>query len=98
MTATFDTTPSALSSRAAQGYILTATGGNKADGFLLVGTRVKGDTMARQLMALSPQLANVAQLYAQGYALAAQGYALAGLLYQTDSNAQVTGQLWVGEK
>jgi hypothetical protein len=34
-------------SLAAQGYIITAIGGDPTNGLLLVGTRVKGDTMPR---------------------------------------------------
>lgn len=34
---------------AAAGYIITAFGGNMADGFVLVGTKVHGDTMPRPL-------------------------------------------------
>lgn len=34
---------------AAAGYIITAFGGNVADGFVLVGTKVHGDTMPRPL-------------------------------------------------
>ena len=34
-------------SLAAQGYIITAIGGDPTDGLLLVGTRLTGDTMAR---------------------------------------------------
>ncbi len=48
-TATVDTLGSAASTLAQQGYIITAFGGNDIDGFILVGTRVQGDTTPRQL-------------------------------------------------
>lgn len=48
-TATVDTLSSIASNLAQQGYIITAFGGNDTDGFLLVGTRVKGDTTPRPL-------------------------------------------------
>lgn len=34
---------------AGQGYFISAFGGNDADGFILVGARVKGDTMPRTM-------------------------------------------------
>lgn len=40
---------SAVQSLAAQGYILTAFGGDPTNGFLLIGTKVHGDTLARPL-------------------------------------------------
>lgn len=47
VSATGDTYVSQGMSLAAQGYIITAIGGDPTDGLLLVGTRVKGDTMPR---------------------------------------------------
>lgn len=37
------------STLAGQGYFISAFGGNDADGFILVGARVKGDTMPRTM-------------------------------------------------
>ncbi len=55
---------------AAQGYIITASGRADDDGnLLLVGTRVQGDTMARQFMAAQGQ-ATVASMQ-QGYSIVA---------------------------
>lgn len=39
---------------AAAGYIISAFGGNDANGYLLVGTRVQGDTVARTLAIATP--------------------------------------------
>ncbi len=41
---------SAASAMAAQGYFLTAFGGNDTNGYALVGMRVQGDTMPRPLL------------------------------------------------
>jgi hypothetical protein len=47
VSATSETYVSQATSLAAQGYIVTAMGGDPTDGLLLVGTRVQGDAMAR---------------------------------------------------
>ena len=48
-TATTTSLSAVATTLAQQGYIITAFGGNDKDGFLLVGTRVQGDTTPRQL-------------------------------------------------
>ncbi len=61
----------AAASLAAQGYIITASGRADDDGnLLLVGTRVQGDTMARQFMAAQGGAATVASMQ-QGYSIVA---------------------------
>ncbi len=45
--ATVSTVSAEATNLAQQGYILTAVGGNCTDGFLLIGTRVQGDTTPR---------------------------------------------------
>jgi hypothetical protein len=82
---TFDNVPTEITSLASQGYILTAYGGNPTDGFLLIGTRVTGDTMPRPLK-IVPDGQQQTQLWPQGYAIV-------GLL--TGSNEVFT---WVGER
>ncbi|HYK10600.1 MAG TPA: hypothetical protein VEV39_07360, partial [Gemmatimonadales bacterium] len=47
--ATFATVDSAAEGLAASGYMLTAFGGDSADGFIFVGTRAKGATAPRAL-------------------------------------------------
>lgn len=63
----FDDVASAASELAASGYILTALGGNMSDGFLLVGTKLNGDTMPRPFLAL-PTGRSGAEAEANGYA------------------------------
>jgi hypothetical protein len=68
--ASFDTVPAAASDLAAQGYIITAFGGNTTDGFLLVGTRVQGDSLPR-LIRIVPLGQQTTQLWQPGYAIVA---------------------------
>jgi hypothetical protein len=82
--AAFDSIPAEVTSLASQGYILTAFGGNPTDGFLLIGTRVTGDTMPRPLEIVP---------HGQQTQLWDQGYAVVGLL--AGSNGAFT---WVGER
>ena len=42
-----DSISTAVSNLAASGYIITAMGGNYTDGYLLIGTRLKGDSTVR---------------------------------------------------
>jgi hypothetical protein len=66
--ASFDTVPAAASDLAAQGYIITAFGGNTTDGFLLVGTRVQSDSLPRPLRTV-PLGQQTTQLWQPGYAI-----------------------------
>lgn len=52
-TATADTVGSAARNLANAGYIITSLGGNSTVGFLLVGTRVQGDSLARPVMVVT---------------------------------------------
>lgn len=49
-TATVNTIGAAAQGLASEGYIITAVGGNNTGGYLLVGTRVLGDSMPRLLL------------------------------------------------
>jgi hypothetical protein len=85
-TATMDNAAETATTLAADGYILTAIGGNEYSGVLLVGTRVSGDSLARPISVIpggqSP------------YPLATQGYAMVGVLYSAS-----TGFVdWIGER
>lgn len=51
LSASVGTVASVAAGLAQQGFIITALGGNSTDGFLLVGTRVQGDTMPRPFKA-----------------------------------------------
>jgi hypothetical protein len=84
-TATFDTVGSAASDLAASGYILTAVGGNIDDGFLLIGTRVRGDTLPRPLLVVAQGQQN-SELWEAGYAIV-------GCLIDMDGN-----ETFIGEK
>jgi len=91
-TATFDTVSAVAQQLAGQGYIITAMGGTAADGILLVGTRVHGDTMPRPIMVIdvlqdgSPAVLNQ------------QGYAVVGLLYNIDNKSNLLADYWIGER
>jgi hypothetical protein len=87
-TATLDTVPAQAASLAQQGYIITAIGGDTTNGFLLVGTRVQGDTMPRPFKALTSPAQDVTdQLWGEGYALVA-----------SIVNGNDTAIIWIGEK
>ena len=91
-TATMDTVSSVAQQLAAEGYIITAIGGTAADGILLVGTRVHGDSLARPMMVAnlaadeSPE--NIYQ----------QGYAVVGFVYIVDSTGDLLAGYWIGER
>ena len=55
--------PSAAQALGANGFVVTAVGGNEADGFILVGTRVHGDTRARNVL-VDPAFDSIASGYA----------------------------------
>ncbi len=52
--ATSENVVSAAITLAGQGYAISAFGGNGTDGYMLIGTRVKGDTLARQICVFLP--------------------------------------------
>jgi hypothetical protein len=67
--ATSATLSSVAANLASQGYILTAIGGagSAADAFLVVGTRVQGDTLARPFVT-APSATQAATVWQPGYA------------------------------
>jgi hypothetical protein len=67
--ATIMTAGAAAEALAADGYVVTAIGGNPTDGFLLVGTRLHGQTDPRSLL-INPS-----------FATSLSGYAVVGYLY-----------------
>lgn len=88
VTATLATIPAQASALAQQGYILTAVGGDTTNGFLVVGTRVQGDTMPRPLRIVTSPAEDVnALLWSQGYALVV-----------AINNGLSTATTWIGEK
>jgi hypothetical protein len=83
-TATFATLGAAATNLAQAGYIITALGGNGTNGFVLVGTRVKGNTAARPV------------LVGQQQEIFTQGYAVVGYIVQ--NSAGVSATTFIGEK
>jgi len=86
--ATLATLPAQASALAQQGYILTAVGGDTTNGFLLVGTRLQGDTMPRPMRIVTSPIEDVNGL------LWSQGYALVVAI----DNGLGTAITWIGEK
>jgi hypothetical protein len=84
--ATVDTASSAAQQLAAEGYVITAMGGTTADGILLVGTRVHGDTTPRPIL-----VTNTAQVESSA-TLAEQGYAIVGFLIDSSGNQYSIGE------
>jgi hypothetical protein len=84
-TATFDTVAQVATSLAQSGYIITAAGGDYTDGILLIGTRVKGDSMPRPIMVI-PTGQSSLPLNQEGYAIVALINLPSGL------------PLWIGER
>jgi hypothetical protein len=89
MTATFATLGAAATNLGQGGYIITALGGNGTDGFVLVGTRVKGNTAARPVLAGTAGSPEQQQIFTQGYAVV-------GYIFQ--SSAGVSSTTFIGEK
>ena len=49
-----DNVASAASTLAGEGYVISAFGGNDTEGYILIGTRVKGDSLPRPIYGTSP--------------------------------------------
>jgi hypothetical protein len=80
-TAAFTNVSSTIASLAAQGYILTAmTPSGSGDSYILVGTRVQGDTMSRPFMSAAQGIPGPIPLMQQGYAMVAVLFGPDGLL------------------
>jgi hypothetical protein len=71
--ATLNTAATAAQNLAAEGYIITALGGDVSNGILIVGTRVKGDTLPRPIL-----VTNSFDAISQG------GFATIGILESLD--------------
>jgi hypothetical protein len=90
-TAALGTSPTLVATAqhlADEGYIITAAGGDSANGVVLVGTRIKGVTTARTLMSATDSLAFF------GPATTPAGFAVVGLFFNT-SGGEAT---WLAEK
>jgi hypothetical protein len=88
MPATLDGVGAAAMSLGAGGYIITALGGDTTNGFLLVGTRVQGDTMPRPILVVVPTTdADLIPLFQSGDAVV-------GYLINSAGSGSTT---WIGE-
>jgi len=87
VTTTLDSIGAAVTSLAAQGYIITALGGDEANGFVVVGTRVQGDTLPRPIMVVVPQTGT------DLIPLFNSGDAIVGYLYKASDGTRT----WIGE-
>jgi hypothetical protein len=88
---TFPNVASTISTFAQQGYILTAMtpSADSTGNFILIGTRVQGDSIARPFMTAAPATAAFTTLTQQGYAIVA-------VLNDTSSGTNVL--TFVGER
>jgi hypothetical protein len=100
-TATIETAGSVATSLANAGYIITAIGGgdamssapsSNADSVIMVGTRVKGDTMPRPILTVTepPSPPSLTQIE--------QGYAVVGVVWKLDSTGNLLTRTWIGER
>jgi hypothetical protein len=85
MSATQGTIAAVATQLASSGYIITALGGDQQNEFVLVGTRVAGDSLARPVLVISPGQPIVA--------ISDGGYATVGYV-STPSFIP----MWIGEK
>jgi hypothetical protein len=84
-TSSFAALPTTAATLAGQGYILTAiTPSGNGDSYILVGTRVQGDTIARPFMTASAG--------AQATAMRQQGYAIVSILVNSSGTATYLGE------
>lgn len=88
-TATFSTLGAAATNLGQAGYIITALGGNGTDGFILVGTRVQGNTASRPVLVATVGSPEQQQIFSQGYAIV-------GYIFQ--SSGGVSATTYIGEK
>ena len=79
-----DTIAAQAQQLANSGYIITAFGGNAADGFVLVGTKVQGDSIPRPLYV------------ADGFASVGAGYAAVAMPTNWDTNPYTP--IWIFEQ
>lgn len=87
-TATYATLGATATNLAQSGYIITTFGGNGTDGFVLVGTRVKGNTNPRPVL--------IGATGSQQQQILTQGYAIVGFIFQSSSGVSAT--TLIGEK
>jgi hypothetical protein len=102
--ATFGTTARDATNLARSGYIITAVGGNLTDGYLLVGTRVRGQAAPRPLKIVTdsiPSLPNEPGCLgacAAVVSLAREGYAIVGGILGAHAGTSRMFNIFIGEK
>jgi len=92
MSTSYSGLSSALTSLGAQGYIVTAIGGNQQIGIILIGTKVHGDTLARSVLSVYPMAGGDLTQFG------ALGYAVVGMVYELGDDGNVSSVTWLGEK
>jgi hypothetical protein len=93
----FDELTANAAKLAGEGYIITAVGGNDSDGFLLVGTRVSGQTAPRRLEIATDSAASVPGNSPEAQ-LARNGYAIVGGILGHHEGASRQFTMVIGEK
>jgi hypothetical protein len=88
-TASLDTIGVEATNLANAGYIITALGGNPTAGFLLIGTRVQGDTLPRPVLVVPTNTAADLDKVDQ---LMKSGDAIVGLILNTDFSNTYIGE------
>lgn len=103
--ATFGTIERDATELARAGYIITAVGGNVADGYLLIGTRLRGQTAARPLRIATDSIpsdpndpAGCLGACAAAVSLARDGYAIVGGILGAHEGSSRMFDIFIGEK
>lgn len=86
LTGSFDDIGQAATSLANGGYIITAFGGNGQDGYILVGTRVRGDSIPRPILVSPPG------------SVSTKGFALVGWAINTLYGKNPDPPIWLYER
>jgi hypothetical protein len=97
VTTPFASVTAAAQALASQGYFITAVGGNVGEGYVLVGTRVRGETAPRSLAIATDSIASLPRDNPV-QALARDGYAVMGGIFDAPSGASRMFNLYIGEK
>lgn len=97
VTAPFSNVASTATSLASEGYIITAVGGNLTDGYLFVGTRVRGQTASRPLLIATDSIPLPASSVIQN-TLSVAGYTIVGTILGRHPADSRLFSIYIGEK
>lgn len=86
LTTPYDGIGAAAQSLADNGYIITAFGGNGPDGYILIGTRVSGDSISRPIL-ISPDAST-----------STQGFSLVGWAVNAPYGSNPSAPVWLYEQ